>query len=304
MDIRTSISPELAALLNRNSGMLPIPSYNIMGGSSLGFGGGEALGLSSTDSNIQAMLISFVLQQQAEERQKALLMNQLALLGADLNGLSSFAPPSQADTTLALLLQQRQQLPGFPIENTHLDQLAALRLAAASNAAISPSSFPNQSSDLAKLLQVQQQRQDQQDVSSILNKQVAVEMKRKGRSGSFPQKLHQILQELERQEGGAAIASFLPNGKAFAIHKPRDFVKTIAGKQWRMSRFSSFQRQLNLYDFQRITEGHGKGAYYHELFVRDKPMLASMMKRNKIKGVKNSEDTSHDDEEDNEEKKC
>lgn len=299
MDIRNSISAELAALLNRNSGMLQSQPYM---GSSLGLAGSDALGLSSTDSNISSILASFILQQQAEERQKAMLMNQLALLGTDLNGLSSFAQqPSQADT-LALLLQQRQQLQNFSIENAQLDRLAALRLAAASDPAISPSSFPHHSSDLAMFLQAQQHH-DQQDAPSIPHKPIVADVKRKGRSGSFPQKLHQILQELERQDGGAAIASFLPHGKAFAIHKPRDFVKTVMQKHFRMSRFSSFQRQLNLYDFQRITEGHGKGAYFHELFVRDKPMLASMMKRNKIKGVKNSEDTSHDDEEYDEEKK-
>jgi nucleoid-associated protein YgaU len=42
---------------------------------------------------------------------------------------------------------------------------------------------------------------------------------------------------------------------------------------------------LNLYDFQRITEGTDKGAYFHELFVQGRPILSTMMKRNKIKGV-------------------
>lgn len=110
---------------------------------------------------------------------------------------------------------------------------------------------------------------------------------RKGRTGTFPQKLHQMLSDLERQGGGTDIASFLPHGRAFAIHKPRDFVKHVMPKYFRMSRFSSFQRQLNLYDFQRITEGPDKGSYYHELFVQGRPILSTMMKRNKIKGVKN-----------------
>jgi hypothetical protein len=44
--------------------------------------------------------------------------------------------------------------------------------------------------------------------------------------------------------------------------------------------------QLNLYEFTRITESSDKGAYYHELFIQDKPFLCTMMKRNKIKGVK------------------
>lgn len=109
--------------------------------------------------------------------------------------------------------------------------------------------------------------------------------KRKGRTGTFPQKLHQMLSDLERA-GQTDIASFLSHGRAFAIHKPRDFVKQVMPKYFRMSRFSSFQRQLNLYDFQRITEGPDKGAYFHELFVQGRPILSTMMKRNKIKGVK------------------
>jgi HSF-type DNA-binding len=108
---------------------------------------------------------------------------------------------------------------------------------------------------------------------------------RKGRTGTFPQKLHQMLSDLERLEGGKEIASFLPHGRSFAIHKPRDFVKFVMTKHFRMSRFSSFQRQLNLYDFQRINEGSDKGAYCHDLFVQGRPILSTMMKRNKIKGI-------------------
>lgn len=52
-----------------------------------------------------------------------------------------------------------------------------------------------------------------------------------------------------------------------------------------MSIYSSFQRQLNLYDFQRISEGPEKGAYWHELFLKDQPMLSTNMKRSKVKGV-------------------
>lgn len=55
------------------------------------------------------------------------------------------------------------------------------------------------------------------------------------------------------------------------------------------------QRQLNLYDFQRITEGPDKGAYYHELFVQGRPILSTMMKRNKIKGKGIKKDDDEDD---------
>jgi hypothetical protein len=107
---------------------------------------------------------------------------------------------------------------------------------------------------------------------------------RKGRTGTFPQKMHLMLADLEQEEGGREIASFLPHGRAFCIHKPKEFVKKVMPKYFRMSRFSSFQRQLNLYEFQRITEGPDKGAYYHELFLQGRPMLCTQIKRNKIKG--------------------
>ena len=110
--------------------------------------------------------------------------------------------------------------------------------------------------------------------------------KPRGRSSTFPRKLFRMLTELEQQEGGTDIASFLmPHGRSFRIHKPKDFAQDIMPKYFHMNSFSSFQRQLNLYDFQRITEGPERDAYYHELFVRGQPILCTRIKRNKIKGL-------------------
>lgn len=53
-----------------------------------------------------------------------------------------------------------------------------------------------------------------------------------------------------------------------------------------MGRFSSFQRQLNLYDFTRIGSGVDKGAYSHPMFMYGEYHLTLSMKRSKIKGVK------------------
>jgi len=108
--------------------------------------------------------------------------------------------------------------------------------------------------------------------------------KRGGTAEQFPQKMHRMLSELQNEEGGINVASFQPHGRAFVIHNPKKFVNEIMPKYFRMSRFSSFQRQLNLYDFKRIADGLDKGAYYHEMFLDRRPALCTQMKRTKIKG--------------------
>merc|ERR1712224_914270 len=52
----------------------------------------------------------------------------------------------------------------------------------------------------------------------------------------------------------------------------------------RMKNFSSFHRQLNMYDFQRVEKE--KGIYSHPLFVRNRPELAVFMKA--IRSKKNN----------------
>ena len=52
-----------------------------------------------------------------------------------------------------------------------------------------------------------------------------------------------------------------------------------------MSKLASFQRQLNLYNFQRITKGDDRGGYYNEFFLRGKDFLLSNIQRVKVKGT-------------------
>ena len=108
-------------------------------------------------------------------------------------------------------------------------------------------------------------------------------------SESFPVKLHRLLMDLNLCEGGADIASFLPDGVAFGIHTIDRFETEVMRKYFpRMNKFASFQRQLNLYDFQRISDGLTRGAYYHPSFKRDFPHLCREMRRTKIKGTASS----------------
>lgn len=60
----------------------------------------------------------------------------------------------------------------------------------------------------------------------------------------------------------------------------------VMPKYFRQSKLTSFQRQLNLYGFVRLTRGEDIGGYYHELFLRGKDYLLKRIVRTKVKGTK------------------
>lgn len=127
--------------------------------------------------------------------------------------------------------------------------------------------------------------------SALDNSRAAIprkgEMIHHSQQETFPMKLHRLLADLEQQEDGVKIATFLADGQAFIIKDTFRFEQQTMPTYFpRMKQFASFQRQLNLYDFKRINgSGSDKGAYRHELFVRAFPELSRAMKRTKIKGV-------------------
>jgi HSF-type DNA-binding len=91
---------------------------------------------------------------------------------------------------------------------------------------------------------------------------------------SFPDILHRLLIDLECIPGGCDIAQFLPTGTGFILKDLQRFVTDILKIYFpRMSSFGSFQRQLNLYDFQRIQSTTSRGVYYHPGFSRTLPLL-------------------------------
>ena len=62
------------------------------------------------------------------------------------------------------------------------------------------------------------------------------------------------------------------------------------------NKLTSFQRQLNLYGFKRITQGADTMGYYHAYFLRHREYLAQRMVRTRVKGTK-SKGASNPDEE-------
>ncbi len=76
-----------------------------------------------------------------------------------------------------------------------------------------------------------------------------------------------------------------PHGRCFLIHKPQEFVDTVLPIYFDQTRITSFQRQLNMYGFLRLSKGPDKGCYYHELFLKHKLFLCQDIVRIGKKGT-------------------
>ncbi|KAL3908092.1 MAG: hypothetical protein SGARI_003220 [Bacillariaceae sp.] len=107
---------------------------------------------------------------------------------------------------------------------------------------------------------------------------------RGGVTTPFPLKLHDMLLAVS-ENNLEEIVSWQPHGRCFVVHNPKAFVEEVLPKYMKLSKLASFQRQLNLYGFQRITRGADRGGYYHELFLRNRLFLASSIQRQKVKGT-------------------
>lgn len=116
-----------------------------------------------------------------------------------------------------------------------------------------------------------------------------VRKKTGGVTKPFPEKLHEMLES--ESADASPIVSWLPHGRAFIVRKPKQFTTQTMPKYFRQTKLTSFQRQLNLYGFRRITRGTDAGAYYHELFLRGRLQLCMKMVRQKVKGTGHKQPT-------------
>lgn len=118
-----------------------------------------------------------------------------------------------------------------------------------------------------------------------------------GVTETFPVKLHRML-EGNSANGLEHIASWQPHGRCFVVHNQQEFVELVMPDYFSQSKYPSFQRQLNLYGFKRITKGPDRNGYYHPSFLRGYPELSDTMVRMKVKGTGVRRPTCPDEEPD------
>mmetsp|Transcript_2068 Transcript_2068/g.3945 ORF Transcript_2068/g.3945 Transcript_2068/m.3945 type:complete len:708 (+) Transcript_2068:165-2288(+) len=98
----------------------------------------------------------------------------------------------------------------------------------------------------------------------------------RGRQPTFPAKLHEIVSNPEYRH----IIGWMPHGRSWIIVNKDLLIKYVLPTHFTSNKFESFNRQVNGWGFKRF---HGEGpdhrSYYHELFLRGRPDLTSMMTR-------------------------
>ena len=92
----------------------------------------------------------------------------------------------------------------------------------------------------------------------------------------FPEQLRMILDEAQH----SSALSWHHNGKSFIIHNQVAFENEILPLFFKTGRWKSFQKQLNIYGFERVE--WQRRTYYHKYFIRKKPSLMNLMKREKV----------------------
>jgi hypothetical protein len=94
--------------------------------------------------------------------------------------------------------------------------------------------------------------------------------------------------------GDESIVSWQPHGKAFRVHLPEVFARTVMPRYFlKHTKYKSFLRQLHLYGFQRIGKGRDRGAYFHSMFIQNKKSMSLQMSCQKIKGQRSSNAVVH-----------
>ena len=112
--------------------------------------------------------------------------------------------------------------------------------------------------------------------------------KKKGEYPNFLLKLYQILEN----ESYKDIIHWAEDGKYFIISNLHDFTEKILPKYYKHNNYSSFIRQLNMYDFHKKKSGNNEHVFHHQNFIKGRKDLLKLIKR---KSKKENIPMNHDD---------
>ena len=91
----------------------------------------------------------------------------------------------------------------------------------------------------------------------------------------FLLKLYQILEKDENKD----IIHWSDDGKSFIVKNLHDFTENILPQYFKHNNYSSFIRQLNMYDFHKKKSGPNEHIFEHKNFIKDKKELLKLIKR-------------------------
>lgn len=107
--------------------------------------------------------------------------------------------------------------------------------------------------------------------------------KKKNDFSNFLLKLYQILENDEYKD----IIHWGETGQFFVVKNVHDFTENILPKYFKHNNFSSFIRQLNMYDFHKKKSNQNEHIFYHQNFIKGKKNLIKTIKRKSKKDKDN-----------------
>ena len=99
--------------------------------------------------------------------------------------------------------------------------------------------------------------------------------KKKSEYPNFLLKLYQILENKEYKD----IIEWGDDGKYFIVKNLHDFTENILPKYYKHNNYSSFIRQLNMYDFHKRKGNTNEHIFEHVNFIKDRKDLLKLIKR-------------------------
>ena len=115
--------------------------------------------------------------------------------------------------------------------------------------------------------------------------------KKKTECPNFLLKLYQILENDEYKD----IIQWSEDGKYFIVKNLHDFTENILPKYYKHNNYSSFIRQLNMYDFHKRKSSPNEHIFEHKNFIKDKKELLKLIKRKTKKDINNNNNIYNND---------